>query len=634
MYMRLLLIFCILWNSTSLFAQLNWQETNIPMSDGQSLKADIYLPDNWTSGPTILIQTPYNKNLYRLNLPIGIGQAQASMTYAIVIADWRGFYGSSNAAYQGSPTMGEDGYDVVEWIAAQSWSDGMVGTWGPSALGRVQYLTAKENPPHLKCIVPVVAAPTYTYNEFYPGGSYRVEYMQQIAGLGFGNGALVLANPYLNALWNITSNQYFYPDEIRVPTFMIAGWYDHNIDLMIPFFDALQALSPETVRDKHKMLIGPWVHGGHGFANPGSAMQGQLSYPNAANVNHQETWKFFDYHLKGVETGIYNQPAVQYYKMGENTWHQVNEWPVNTTSQYFYLHENGQLNSQIPTTTNGSLSYDYNPEDPSPTIGGPTLRADLDQGPYDQRFEVENRDDALIFTTDELSQPITLAGKAKLHLKVHSSVIDTDFTVRICDVYPDGRSMLVVDGIQRMRFRNGYTAADESFMTTGEMYECTIEMPHTALTFLEGHRIRIIVTSSNYPRFNRNMNTGGAMYPGLNGDVLINPLIARNTIHVSSLHASYLELPTLPPTITSTTEMNTSPILVYPNPATEHLTIDCNIEGAKHLVIMDAMGAIVHSEYMNNTTQRIATTSFAKGVYLGIISNGAKYYTFKFVVGD
>jgi predicted acyl esterase len=604
------------------------------MSDDQLLKADIYLPNNWTSGPTILIQTPYNKNLYRLNLPIGIGQNQSTMGYAIVIVDWRGFWGSSSAAYQGAPGTGEDGYDVVEWIAAQSWSDGQVGTWGPSALGRVQYLTARENPPHLKCIVPVVAAPTYTYHEYYPGGSYRVEYMQQIAGLGFGNGALVLANPYLNNLWNITANQFFYPDEINVPTFMIAGWYDHNIDMMIPFFEALQTLSPTSVRDKHKMMIGPWVHGGHGFANPGSAMQGQLSYPNAANINHEETWKFFDYHLKGIETGIYNEPAVRYYKMGENTWHLVDEWPLNTTTQYLYLHENGELHSQIPTASNPSLSYDYNPEDPSPTIGGPTLRADLDQGPYDQRFEVENRDDALIFTTDELVQAITLAGKAKLHLKISSSVIDTDFAVRICDVYPDGRSMLMVDGIQRARFRNGYTAAAEEFMTPGEVYECTVEFPHTAITFQEGHRIRVIVTSSNYPRFNRNMNTGGAMYPGLNGDVLVNPQVAHNTVHVSSLHSSYLELPTTTSGTSSVESVSTSSVQVYPNPANDYFIIEGPFEGPSELKIMDCLGNTVSTHSISQKQERVETASFAKGVYFGIISDRTHYHTFKIVVND
>lgn len=632
--MRLLLTCLVLVIATSLAAQLNWLETNIPMSDGQSLKADIYIPENWTTGPTILIQTPYNKNLYRLNLPLGIGQAQATMGYAIVIVDWRGFWGSADAAYTGAPDIGEDGYDVVEWIANQPWSDGNIGTWGPSALGRVQYLTAKENPPHLKCIVPVVAAPTYTYNEYYPGGCYRVEYMDQITALGFGTGALVLANPYLNAVWNFTANQNFYPDEINVPTFMIAGWYDHNIDFMIPFFEALQNLSPLPVRDKHKLLIGPWVHGGHGFANPGSANQGQLSYPNAANINHEEAWKFFDYHLKGIDTGIYNQPAIQYYKMGENTWHYAAEWPVQTTPYYLYLHENGELNSQIPTSSNASLSYDYNPEDPSPTIGGPTLRTDLNQGPFDQRFEVENRDDALIFTTEELTEPITLAGKAKLHLKISSSVIDTDFAVRICDVYPDGRSMLVVDGIQRMRFRNGYTAADEAFMTPGQLYECTIELPYTTITFQEGHHLRIVVTSSNYPRFNRNMNTGGAMYPALNGDVLVNPQIAHNTVHVSSLHASYLELPVVASGTTEVADAFSSPVQVYPNPAKDYFIIDNPLDGAYQLDIKDCLGKNVLKQNVNDPLQRIETGSFAKGIYLGIISNATHYHTFKIVISD
>jgi len=172
--MRLLYVSILCSLSFLSNGQLDWEEVNIPMSDGQTLKADIYLPTGWTSGPTILIQTPYNKNLYHLGLPLGIGLGQPNMQYAIVILDWRGFWGSSAAAYQGAPAMGEDGYDVVEWIAAQSWSDGNIGTWGPSALGKVQFATAKEHPPHLKCIVPVVAASQTNYEEYYPGGSYRV----------------------------------------------------------------------------------------------------------------------------------------------------------------------------------------------------------------------------------------------------------------------------------------------------------------------------------------------------------------------------------------------------------------------------------------------------------------------------
>jgi putative CocE/NonD family hydrolase len=149
------LLLVLFFYSMRASAVLDWTEVQIPMSDGQSLAADYYLPEDWTSGPVILIQTPYNKNLVHLfGLPLGVGYAQETSPYAFVILDWRGRFGSIDAAYVGSPTTGEDGFDAVEWVASQTWCDGNIGTWGPSALGRVQYETARQHPPHLKCIAP------------------------------------------------------------------------------------------------------------------------------------------------------------------------------------------------------------------------------------------------------------------------------------------------------------------------------------------------------------------------------------------------------------------------------------------------------------------------------------------------
>ncbi|MBU0763657.1 MAG: CocE/NonD family hydrolase, partial [Bacteroidetes bacterium] len=213
---------------------------SIPMRDDKKLAADIYVPDGGAGMqyPVILIQTPYNRLFYRYYLPLGFGITIDDEDYVLVIVDWRGFYGSAQA-WSSTAKKGEDGYDCVEWIALQPWSDGQIGTWGPSALGRCQFETAREKPPHLVCCVPLVAAPQYNYTEYYPGGVKRTEYIEQLSGLGYSM-SLIESNPYYNYLWQYVEADSYYPSDIEVPVLMIGGWYDHNIDNMMAFFDGIR----------------------------------------------------------------------------------------------------------------------------------------------------------------------------------------------------------------------------------------------------------------------------------------------------------------------------------------------------------------------------------------------------------
>ena len=198
---------------------------SIKMADGKSLAADVYIPNGMTQGPVILIQTPYNRQAYRFGgLPLGIGMNLQNSAYIIVITDWRGFYGSAKSAYLGSPDRTSDAYATVEWIAAQTWSNGKVGTWGPSALGKIQFQTAKRQPPHLTCICPLVAAPQFNYSEYYPNGCLRTEYVEQLDQLGFGLSNFLLSHPYKDNLWNYTEAVNTYPDSIQVPCLIIGGW--------------------------------------------------------------------------------------------------------------------------------------------------------------------------------------------------------------------------------------------------------------------------------------------------------------------------------------------------------------------------------------------------------------------------
>ncbi len=603
---------------------------SIPMSDGRKLAADIYIPNGMTSGPVILVQTPYNRQLYRFaGLPLGIGLNVNSSNYIFVFVDWRGFYGSKNAAYIGSPDRGKDGYSTVEWIASQTWSNGKVGTWGSSALGKVQYQTAKTNPPHLTCINPLVGAPQFNYSEYYPGGVIRTEYVEQLDNLGYGLSTGLMQHPYKDTYWNFSETLNNYPDSIRVPCFMIGGWYDHNVELMMDFFKAITISSPSNVKDKHKIIMGPWVHGGHGTAKVGSSNIGELSYPNAMNMNDSFSLRFFDFYLRGIANAWESKPVYTYYQMGENVWTSTQTWPPTGVGNVtFYMHPDRTLNTTQPKNTNDSLTFVYDPNNPSPTIGGCTLRNDLDQGPYDQTTKVENRGDILVFSTPTLSKNVVLKGKVKVKLKVGSDKLDTDFSIRLTDVYPDGKSMLLNDQIFRMRFRNGFTLSNVQMMSPGQVYDCVIEMPTTCITFLAGHKIRIDVSSSNYPKYNRNMNNGNNMYPGNSLDSLLNPVVATNIVYTNLNQASSVEFPLV--NYSSLTNVFEGQAFdVYPNPATNAIQLSSSnfdVEGSEY-TICDVYGKIVNGGIVDES---IDISALSSGIYTVSIKTEKGVFSRKF----
>ncbi len=583
------------------YALLTPTVDSIPMSDGRKLAADIYIPSTLTTGPVILIQTPYNRLGYRLGLPLGIQQNLNTSNYIIVVVDWRGYYGSASAAYLGAPSLGNDGYHCVEWIAQQSWCDGHVGTWGPSALGRVQFQTAKTNPPHLTCICPAVAAPQYEYQEYYPNGVLRTEYVDQLDALGFGLTPVLLAHQSQDVVWNYSQTINNYPDSIQVPCLMIGGWYDHTIQFMLPFFNELQTQSPVAVRAQHKLIMGPWVHGGHGTAQVGTALQGQLSYPNALDWDDSLALRFFDYYLRGANNNWPNEASVLYYQMGEDNWKTATNTSFSTSAVNFYLNQNKELTTTLPTNTSGQLSYVYDPNNPSPTIGGPTLRNDLQQGPYDQSSAVESRNDILVFSTPVLTQNAVMKGSAIVHLKVASNKFDTDFDVRLTDVYPDGRSMLVNHGAFRMRFRNGTAATDTAHLQPNQLYDCIITLPASCITFLAGHQIRLDVSSSNYPAFNRNSNTGKAPYPGNSIDSLLNPQVATNQVYCNATAASFITLPLENFQLSVNEIKSNNPLTLTPNPVQAVLQLNNQLEGNYEINIYSMNGSLVLSKPINQS---------------------------------
>lgn len=590
----------------SAFAQLTPQVDSIPMSDGKKLAADIYIPPGCSSCPTILIQTPYNRWFYHFGLPLGIGTNLNSSNYIFVIVDWRCFYGSG-AACVTTPDRGQDGYEVIQWITSQSWSDGQVGTWGPSALGVIQFQTAKKHPPGLVCSVPIVASPVTSYFDYYPNGVLRKEYTDQLAALGYST-SLILANPFYNFGWQFAENNSHYPDSIAVPCLMIGGWYDHNTVSLVDFFSGLRQQSPLAVRDQHRLLMGPWTHNA---ASSAPAMVGQLSYPQAQGWSDSLSNLFFDFHLRSINNGWNATPFVNYFQMGENTWQSDSAWAPQSFTAKLYMHGNEVLDFNAPTSANDNIGMVYDPHNPSPTVGGATLHVNLDQGPYNQAPLVEARIDVVKFTSAAFTQNVKVHGRPKVHLHVSSDRKDTDFAVRLTDVYPNNSSMLISDGIFRMRFRNGFTTNDTASMIPGQIYSIAIELPDVAITFPAGHKVRVDVTSSNYPRYDCNLNNGLQMYVA--GDTNV----ATQTIYFDTAHVSYLELPVADSTvgfseITKPEEINVD---VYPNPASGFVYVRTKNNSVKRIELCDISGKrnFVSDNLLPVT--RIDLRNYSPGIY-------------------
>lgn len=577
---------------------------SIPMRDGKSLAADVYVPSACSSCPTILIQTPYNKNNFRNGLPLGFLQNLESSPYSWVVVDWRGFYGSF-AATVASPNRGQDGYDVMEWIVAQSWSNDKIGTWGPSALGGAQYNTMKENHPNHTCAVPLVAHPQTHYEGYFYGGVLEKSRLAQLDALGYGLSTNVLANPYYSVSWAFSESSSWYPSSIKIPTLQIGGWYDHNIDKMMDWYQACLTSADATVRDQQWLLIGPWVHGGTGIANVGSAVQGELTYANAEYYSNIFALDFFEYYLLNQANGWETTPKISYYEMGKDVWNSSNNATIETTTYEDWLLSSGNILS--PNTGNGSTSFTSNPKDPSPTLGGPTLSTGLDQGPYDQ-ISLESRADVITFSSGDLIADVSVSGRIKLSAYVQCDQADADLAVRVTDVYPDGRNMLINDGIRRLRFRNGYTAANESFMSAGQVYAVEVEMPFVNYTWKTGHEIKIYLSGNNATRWDVNLQNGGTMYAA--GDT--NTAVIQ--VHHNASYPSKLQLPGTGITLSKSESQESSSFSISPNPVLSSLIISGS-EKTTSFQIFDLNGK-VQKEGMIADEPLIDVSEFKPGMYV------------------
>ncbi len=603
LFTRMTVLFSLLAVSATAQMTPTLNEIWIPMRDGDSLSADVYIPTGTVEAEVILIQTPYNKNLFSIGLPMGVGQNLNTQPYIWVIVDWRGFYGSSNADLS-DVNRGEDGYDVCEWIVNQAWHADRIGTWGSSALGVIQYQTAKEQHPNHTCAVPMVAHPQQAYDSYYYGGVLEKARLQQLDLLGYGLSPIVLSAPYYSTVWQFVESQSWYASDITIPTLQIGGWYDHNLDKMLDWYKTCRSQTPASVQDEQWLLIGPWTHGGTGISSVGTSVQGELSYPNAATVSNTMAWDFMNYYLLDATNNWQNTDKITYYAMGLDVWNSSNADEIVVHDyDILFLNDNGILSSS--NVGGSSTSYVSDPRNPSPTIGGATLSTGLDQGPYDQ-VSLQGRNDIITFATDPLPADVSISGNIYVTVAVESDQPDCDMVVRLVDVYPDGRDMLITDGIHRMRFRNGYTQADETFMTPGTIYDLDIELAATNYTWKAGHRIKVYVGSNSSTRWDVNLQNGGQMYVA--GDTNV----ANITVHHNNLRPSYMALPGNNPSLDAAS-IALQQLAVYPNPAQDVVFIRSE-ENIESVEIVDIAGRSVWNGSCEN--KQVPLDHLVSGTYL------------------
>lgn len=537
----------------------------IPMRDGVHLAADLYIPPGSGRWPTVLVRTPYNRKTpaaasYRFFARHG---------YAVVIEDVRG-----RLASQGNFGMldqeGPDGNDTINWIAEQAWSNGRVAMVGSSYLGMTQWWAALQDNPHLLTISPMCSGDDDYLDRFYsPGGAvqlgHRLLWLAQnltppshvkplfssyIDHLPL-RSTDILASGVVLPLWRTALSHPSYDDywkqfsvreqlrRVTIPVFSLGGWFDNYVESDLDAFSRL-AKRHATV----ETWIGPWAH------NPGATFPTRDFGPQAALPIRSKQAEWFDRWMKPAlgERPEQNAPSLHIFVMGPNYWREEHEWPLARTHYTpLYLDSAGHANSAAgdgmlhwqPVRKSQADNFTYDPRNPVPTVGGniccdPVL---LPSGPLDQT-RVEGRPDVLVYTSGPLADDMEVTGPVRVVLYVSTSANDTDFTAKLVDVQPDGRPLLVSDGIQRMRYRLSLNAP--VFVKRNETYQISIDAGVTSYVFLPGHRVRLELSSSNFPKFDRNLNSFR-----LNADE-IKITKARQAVYHEKGYPSAVVLPIIP----------------------------------------------------------------------------------------
>ncbi len=573
-------------------------EQNLPMRtrDGVTLYADVYRPDAPGRFPVLVSRTPYGKDTAASN-PNGANHYYARYGYVAVMQDCRGRF-HSEGDYDPIFQEVADGYDCVEWAARLPWSNGRVGTTGQSYLGLTQYAIACNDPlpPSLQAMAPVSASSDFHASWVYHTGGaamwgwmvpYAIlkgrntlqrknlsEALQRLdeyvePGTNFGLplreewyrhlpigdwGELLRETaPYMaEHIRQADDGPYWYRANVNrhaagvsVPIFHVSSWYDIFAEGAPNAYRSIRDRSRYPLaRANQRLMMGPWAHL-FPYDLPNSQGTGAIDFGTEALIDlRQSLLRWFDLWLKDIDTGIFDEPPVTIFTMGENRWQRLPDWPPPRRHELrFYLHSGGGANSvhgdgslsTVPPSAEPPDRFVYDPNDPVPTLGGNNLTLPL--GVADQR-PVEERSDVLVFTSEPLERPLEVTGPVSVELWATSSAPDTDFTAKLVDVHPDGYARNLLDGIIRARYRR--SASDPTPIAPGTPELYTIDLWATSNLFLPGHRIRLEISSSNFPRFDRNPNTGA---PFGEGTELRK---AQQTIHHDAELPSFLLLPVIP----------------------------------------------------------------------------------------
>ena len=541
----------------------------IPMRDGVKLYAALYRPVDGERFPVLLIRSPYSTQHPRY---VDWAVRFARSGYAVVMQDGRGRY-ESEGKWRPYVDEADDGYDTQQWLGAQNWCDGNIGTFGVSYPGFTQLLPAPFRSPYVKALVPI-ANQEDNYGHMRYNGVLQLQNAMNFIWLGDRtnqNAPRDLIDweevyrrlPLINALDNIGNRPFYrevirhtrfdefwssysmkerYP-EVETPAYFITGWYDNLLHEGFKCFRGWRKRARSAAaRQRSRLLVGPWTHTAIGDAAP----FGDIDFGSQAGMDiPAEHLRWYDQRLKGLDTGIDEEPPIRIFVMGANQWRSEQEWPLERTEYTrFYLHSSGRANSSFG---DGALStdapevesfdsYSYDPENPVPTLGGQSMFAD-NTGPRDRR-PIERRDDVLVYSTAPLTRDLEVTGPVELVVYAASSAPDTDFTATLVDVHPAGAAIHICEGIVRARFRQSYERP--TLIEPGQVYEYRISLWETSNLFREGHRIRLEVSSSNFPRFDRNLNTGEDS--GFDD----RPESAQQTIWHNQQRPSHLVLPVIP----------------------------------------------------------------------------------------
>ena len=552
----------------------------IRMRDGVSLYADVFRPVGNERYPVIVSRTPYSTERFPSAYEAGVYFSRRGYVY--VFQDVRGRH-ESDGRWEPFFDDERDGYDTVEWAAKQPWSNGKVGMQGGSYLGQNQWRAAQAGPPSLVTIFPSVASTSIYHDWITLNGAWRLSFnfgwgpvrqesrimqnpgahtvdglhaihydevqrhlplntMQQLVGRRAKFYDDWLANPDYNAYWKPLNVEEMFA-KVAVPVHTFGGWFDiFSQGTLRGYVGMSQKGATERIRRGSNLVIGAWGHGS-------TQKTGDIDFGPTAHVNEQALQlRWYDYWLKGIDNGLAAEPPVKLFVMGRNEWVLENEYPLARTEfRPFYFASGGKANSdqgdgrltwQKPAGSAPADRFRYDPNDPVPSLGGNNCcGTPTPAGPRDQR-PIERRQDVLIYTSEPLPQEIEVTGPVKVVLHASSDAPDTDFVAKLVDVHPDGTSYNMAEGIVRARYRESVAAPAP--LTPGKVYRFEIDMVGTSVAFLRGHRIRVHVTSSHFPQFDRNPNTGARF--GATREVRV----AEQTIVHDADHPSHILLPVIP----------------------------------------------------------------------------------------